>query len=89
MDDPNKIPITEINFYRVKNYQKNNEVLIKPETDAIEPIPIGVYPRSPLFTIEKAAAGKSKKSVMVYKGKYDLTDTLKAEQKQDSCLVSF
>jgi len=86
-EDPVKEPITEINFYRIKNYQKNNKVLIKPEADIIEPIAVGSYPCSAVYKIEKATAGKSKKSVVVYKGDYDLTDLLKGEQKQDSCLV--
>lgn len=86
-ENPTPNPITEINFYRVKNYQRNNRILIKPETDIIEPVAIGTYPASASFKVEKAAAGRAKKSVVVYRGSYDLTDLLRGEQKQDSCLV--
>jgi len=44
--------ITEINFYRIKNYQGNRQMLVKPEGDVIEPVPISVHPNLPSFKIE-------------------------------------
>ncbi len=88
-ENPTCPPITEINFYRIKHYQGNKQVLVKPETDIIEPVPIASYPTSASYTIEKATAGKAKKNVVVYKGNYDLTDLLKGERQHDTCLVKF
>ena len=80
-------PITEINFYRIKSYQKNRQILIKPETDVIEPVAISVYPKPAVFKIEKAAAGRSKRGVYIYRGTYDVTDLLGGEHQDDTCLV--
>lgn len=88
-ENPKLKPITEINFYRIKHYQGNKQVLVKPETDVIEPVPIASYPSSAIVKIEKATAGKAKKNVIVYRGNYDLTDLLKGERQHDTCLVYF
>jgi hypothetical protein len=85
---PKKAPITEINFFRIKNYQEDNRVLVKPDSDIIEPIPISTYPNVPSFAIERATAGKTKRNILIYKGEYDLTYLLNTERKHDSCLVS-
>lgn len=86
---PTKEPITEINFFRIKNYQGNSRILVKPDSDAIEPVAIATYPGCASPTVERATAGKSKRSILIYKGEYDLTYLLKAEYKHENCLVSF
>ena len=86
-ENPTSTPITEVNFYRIKHYQGNKQVLVKPEADVIEPVPIAAYPSSATFKIEKATAGKAKKNVIVYRGNYDLTVLLKGEKQHDTCLV--
>jgi len=82
------VPITEINFFHIKTYQGNKTILVKPETDLIEPVPIGVYPNAVIQKISRGTAGKSKKTVTIYKGTHDLTELLKAEPKENNCLVS-
>lgn len=81
------MPITEINFFHIKNYQGNKRILVKPETDLIEPVPIGVYPNAAVQKVGKGTAGKSKRTVTIYKGTFDLTELLKAEPKENNCLV--
>jgi len=83
-----KAPITEINFFRFKNYQGDNRVLVKSDSDITEPIPISTYPNSPSSVIERATVSRAKRNILFYKGDYDLTNLLNTEHKHDSCLVS-
>ena len=87
IDNPVENPITEINFYHIKNLPADKHILIKPETDIIEPIPIGTYPHQASSKIEHAVVGKYKKNVVIYKGNYDLSEILKAEVGENICLV--
>ena len=82
-------PITEIGFYQIRNYGGNRRILIKPESDIIEPIPIGIYPSSATLRVEHVTAGKAQTNIIVYRGDYDLSELLNNECMRDSCLVIF
>lgn len=82
------VPITEINFYRIKKYKENSKILIKPEEDSIEPIPIADYPNNANYKIQKGNAGKLQRAIVIYRGDYDVAHLINAEKKNDSCLVS-
>ena len=86
--NPTCDPITEVNFYRIKNYQKKSDVLIKPEKDIIEPIPISTYPNPPVFTMKRVTPRKSKQEIIIYRGNYDMAKLFGYDFQEDTSLVS-
>jgi hypothetical protein len=81
--------ITEINFYRIKNYQKKSDVLIKPEKDIIEPVPIGIYPNPAVSTMKRITPRKSKQEIIIYRGNYDMAKLFGHDFQEDTSLVAF
>ena len=83
---PDINPITDINFFSIKNYKNDKKILVVPETDMILPIPISTYPNTAVPEITKAKTKESKK-VIIYKGEYDLAQLLNNEANAKTSLV--
>ena len=85
-ENPDINPITDINFFSIKNYKNNKKILIVPETDIILPIPISTYPNTASPEIIKAKTKESKKAI-IYKEEYDLVKLLNNEGNPNTSLV--